>query len=142
MGDKTDVTMIEIKETKDINTQDILELYRTNRWSSAEKPEALIPALLNSHSLITAWHGHKIIGLGNAISDGFLVVYYPHLLVHPAYQDKGVGKKIVDKLQQKYSGFHQQILVADGKAIDFYQKCGFELAGETRSMWIYKGAEH
>ena len=133
---------IEIKETKDVKQEDIIAIYRANHWSSAEKPDQLYQALLNSHSFITAWDGDRLIGLGNALSDGHLVVYYPHLLIHPNYQGQGVGKMIMAKFQEKYGSFHQQILVADGKAIDFYSKCGFEPAGQTRSMWIYKDGEH
>jgi GNAT superfamily N-acetyltransferase len=122
---------ITIKDTKDINPDAIITLYKANQWSSAEKPNELYNALLNSHSLITAWHEDRLVGLGNALSDGFLVVYYPHLLVHPDYQGKGVGPMILDKFKKKYGGFHQQILVADGKAIEIYEKCGFELAGQS-----------
>ncbi|MBA7638577.1 hypothetical protein ES703_46233 [subsurface metagenome] len=133
---------IEIKETKEINIEKIIKLYKANKWSSAEKPDLLYKALMNSDSLITAWDGNRLVGLGNAISDGYLVVYYPHLLVHPDYQGKGIGKMIVDKFQNKYGNFHQQLLTADGKAIDFYRKCGFEKAGSTQSMWIYQGDDH
>ena len=86
--------------------------------------------------------GNKLVGLGNAISDGFLVVYYPHLLIHPHFQGKGIGSNIVKILQNKYKGFHQQMLTADGEAIKFYEKCGFERAGKTVPMWIYDGNEH
>ncbi|MEM6361318.1 MAG: GNAT family N-acetyltransferase, partial [Bacteroidota bacterium] len=41
-----------------------------------------------------------------------------------------------------YKGFHMQMLTADGKAIDFYSKMGFEKAGDTVPMWIYEGDEH
>jgi GNAT superfamily N-acetyltransferase len=133
---------IEIRETKEIQQQDVIALYKANEWSSAEKPAELYQGLLNSHSLITAWHKDKLVGLGNALSDGFLVVYYPHLLVHPDYQGQGIGALILKRIREKYDGFHQQILVADGKAIRFYEKCGFELAGSSKSMWIYEGKEH
>ena len=131
-----------ISEAKDIKLEEIIHLYKANNWSSAEKPKELYNALLNSHSLITAWDKDKLIGLGNAISDGYLVVYYPHLLVHPNYQGKGIGQMIMDKMQEKYKSFHMQMLTSDGKAIDFYKKMGFEKAGETQPMWIYKGNEH
>lgn len=133
---------ITIKETNEVKPEDVVAIYHANNWSSAQKPEKLFNALLNSHSFVTAWDDEKLIGLGNALSDGYLVVYYPHLIVHPDYQGKSVGKLILNKLQEKYGMFHQQILVADGKAIDFYEKCGFECAGETKSMWIYQGTEH
>ncbi len=131
-----------ISESRNFDVSQIAPLYQVNHWSSAQKPEVLVKALLNSHNLITAWDQEKLVGLGNAISDGYLVVYYPHLLVLPSYQRLGVGKLIMNKLSEKYTGFHQQILVADSKAIDFYKKCGFESAGDTEAMWIYKGDEH
>ena len=131
-----------ISETRDIKSEEIIKLYRANNWSSAEKPSELYKALMNSHSIITAWNKEKLIGLGNAISDGYLVVYYPHLLVHPNYQGKGIGKMIMNRMQEKYNDFHMQMLTADGKAIDFYNKIGFVKAGKTQPMWIYKGSEH
>ena len=133
---------INLREDFTIEQADILALYKANYWSSAEKPDLLFKALLHSHSLITAWAGEQLVGLGNALSDGYLVVYYPHLLVHPAYQGEGIGKMIMERFQLKYGNFHQQILVADGKAIDFYKKCGFVEAGATQAMWIYQGHEH
>ncbi|WP_312365429.1 GNAT family N-acetyltransferase [Sphingobacterium sp.] len=133
---------IQISANRDLNANDILQLYQANKWSAADKPELLIKALLNSHSLVTAWDGPKLVGLGNAISDGYLVVYYPHLLVLPSYQSKGIGRLIMDKMQEIYKGFHMQMLTADGEAIDFYKKNGFERAGQTEPMWIYSGDDH
>lgn len=133
---------IYLSDRRDINIEAIIELYRANEWSSADKPEELYKALMNSHSLISAWDADQLVGLGNAISDGYLVVYYPHLLVHPLYQGKGVGRLIMAKMNEIYGGFHMQMLTADGKSIEFYEKVGFEKAGETQSMWIYGGSEH
>lgn len=82
---------IEYREGGELPLESVLSLYRANEWSSAEKPELLHKALLASHSLVIAWDGDKLVGLGNAISDGHLVVYYPHLLVLPEYQGRGIG---------------------------------------------------
>ena len=133
---------IELKEIREIPIEQILELYKLNEWSSANKPTELYKGLQNSHSLISAWNKDKLIGIGNAISDGHLVVYYPHLLIHPDYQGKGIGKMIMAKMQEKYGEFHMQMLTADGEAIKFYNKIGFERAGQTEPMWIYSGGEH
>ena len=133
---------IKISETRDIEREKIIALYKANGWSAVEKPDELYQALINSHSLIAAWDGDKLVGLGNALSDGYLVVYYPHLLVHPEYQGKGIGKIMVARMQEKYGAFHMQILVADGKAVDFYKRVGFVRAEKTQPMWIYKGNEH
>jgi ribosomal protein S18 acetylase RimI-like enzyme len=133
---------IEYRMDREIPRQGVLELYRANGWSSAEKPQELYSALLASDSLGTAWDGERLVGLGNAISDGHLVVYYPHLLVHPQYQGRGIGTRLMRLLMARYQGFHQHILVADGRAIEFYRKCGFERAGKTEPMWIYAGHDH
>jgi Acetyltransferases len=131
-----------LSEKRNISRTKILSLYKANKWSSAEKPQELLNALKKSHGLVTAWDGDKLVGLANSISDGFLVVYYSHMLIHPDYQNKGIGKMIMDKLQSKYSKYHQQVLIADGRAINFYKKCGFQKAGKCEAMWIYKGHDH
>ena len=107
-----------------------------------KKPAQLLAALRNSHSLVTARLNGQLIGIGNAISDGHLVVYFPHMLVHPNHQGQGVGKEMMKAMQEKYVGFHQQMLIADGRAIDFYRSLGFSRAGKTEPMWIFAGSEH
>jgi GNAT superfamily N-acetyltransferase len=126
----------------DIKTAEVIDLYKANGWSSAEIPEKLMPALKHSDSLVTARISGKLVGIGNAISDGSLVVYYPHMLVHPEYKCKGIGRAMMDLLQRKYASFHQQMLTADADAIGFYKSLGFERAGKTVPMWIYAGDEH
>ncbi len=134
--------MITFSDRRDISIEQILPIYESNGWSAAQKPQILHQALLNSHTLISAWNGEQLIGIGNAISDGFLVVYYPHLLIDPDYQGQGIGKKIMESLKQRYEGMHMHILVADSEAIGFYEKCGFTRAGKTEPMWIYAGNDH
>jgi GNAT superfamily N-acetyltransferase len=133
---------IKIEINGQIEEAEVVELYKANHWSSAEKPEKLIPALRNSHTLVTARYGNDLVGIGNAIADGYLVVYYPHMLVHPTYQGKGIGRKMMQAMQSIYGGYHQQMLTADGDAIEFYKALGFERAGKTESMWVYAGSEH
>ena len=133
---------LEVSLEDDIGTNEVIKLYKANGWSSAEKPEKLIPALKNSDALVTARISGKLVGIGNAISDGSLVVYYPHMLVHPDYKSKGVGRAMMELLKQKYSSFHQQMLTADVDTIGFYKSLGFERAGKTVPMWIYAGNEH
>ena len=115
---------IVLREDKNIAPQDILPLYVLNKWSSADKSDELYKALMNAHALVTAWDGDRLVGLGNALSDGHLVVYYPHLLVDPAYHGQGIGQLIVGRMQVRYGHLHMQMLTADGGAIDFYQKAG------------------
>ena len=132
----------EVTLKDEVETDEVIELYKANGWSSAEYPEKLIPALKNSDALVTARIAGKLVGIGNAISDGSLVVYYPHLLVHPHFKNKGVGRAMMALLQQKYTSFHQHMLTADVAAVSFFKSLGFERAGKTVPMWIYAGNEH
>jgi len=133
---------IDISLNTPVEEEEVIALYKANAWSSAKKPKELLAALRNSHTLVVARNAGKLIGIGNAISDGYLVVYYPHLLIHPEYQGIGVGRKIMERMQTIYGSFHQQMITADGDAITFYKKLGFERAGKTESMWIYAGDDH
>ncbi|GAL03228.1 histone acetyltransferase HPA2 and related acetyltransferases [Photobacterium aphoticum] len=42
---------------------------------------------------MTARLNGRLVGIGNAISDGHLVVYYPHMLVHPDVQGQGIAAR-------------------------------------------------
>ena len=94
---------LELSLEDDIETDEVIDLYKTNGWSSAEKPEKLMPALKNSDALVTARISGKLVGIGNAISDGSLVVYYPHMLVHPDHKGQGIGRAMMALLQQRYA---------------------------------------
>lgn len=133
---------IDVSLSDTIAEDEVLQLYRANGWSSAEKPAQLMAGLRNSHALVTARIDNQLVGLGNAISDGHLVVYFPHMLVDPAHQGKGVGRLMMQSMLARYAGFHQMMLTADGGAIEFYKALGFERAGQTEPMWIYAGTEH
>ncbi len=70
-------------------------------------------------------------GLGNAISDSHLVVYYPPMLVLLAYGGRGIGRGMMKFMQTKYEGFHQRMITADRAAIGCYEELGFERAVKT-----------
>jgi GNAT superfamily N-acetyltransferase len=125
-----------------IAQEEVLSLYVANRWSSAEKPDLLMRALRNSHALATARMGGRLVGLVNAISDGHLVAYFPHMLVLPEFQRQGVGRQLMAAMLERYRDFHQLMLTADGDAVAFYEAMGFTRAGRTISMWIYAGNDH
>jgi GNAT superfamily N-acetyltransferase len=125
-----------------IEKNEAIGLYEANGWSSAHKPVELMSALRNSHSLATARINGKLVGLANAISDGHLVVYFPHMLVHPNVHRRGVGRALMEAMLNRYRSFHQLMLTADGDAVHFYKAMGFTRAGQTVPMWVYAGTDH
>lgn len=136
------IAQLNYQDTRDLPRDQVLALYAAVGWSSAEKPDELMAALAGSDAVVTAWDGDRLVGLANAITDGALVVYYPHLLVHPDYQRRGVGREIMRRVTEPYDGFHQQAILADANAASFYEKCGFTRPSSVRAMWIYQGNDH
>lgn len=132
---------VEYRDKLELPRREVINLYSQCEWSSAKKPDALLLALLNSQTVISAWHQNSLIGLGNAISDQALVVYYSHLLVLPAYQNMGIGREIMKRLQSHYIDFHQQILLAINSAAPFYEKLGFKYSQGVKAMWIYDSSD-
>jgi len=128
---------VEYREGVELPREQVIHLYSQCRWSSADKPDALLFALSNSETIISAWHQNVLIGLGNAISDKALTVYYPHLLVLPSYQNMGIGRELMKRLQAPYINFHQQILLAINDAVPFYERLGFRPSQGVKAMWVY-----
>ncbi len=62
--------------------------------------------------------------------------------MHPDFRGRGIGSEILRRLRARYEGLHMHILVADGRAVGFFERCGFARAGETAAMWIYAVGDH
>lgn len=54
---------IKIEINGAIEELEVVELYRLHHWSSAEKPHQLLPALRNSHTLVTARVSGALVGI-------------------------------------------------------------------------------
>jgi len=134
------MSVIFYREDFPLTADTLQELYLANDWSAGQKPDRLLEAMRNSHCVISATVGGRLIGLVNALSDGSLVVYYPHLIVHPDYQGQGIGQALMTRIMARYEGLHQHVLVAENPAAGFYRKLGFTPADGTQAMWIYDRA--
>src|SRR5262245_61623823 len=94
--------LVQLSESRELPFDRVLRLYQANGWSAAHKAEQLYQSLIHSHALVSAWIQQDLIGLGNTLSDGYLTVYFSHLLVLPAYQRQGIGSRILKQLLIKY----------------------------------------
>ncbi len=106
------------------------DLFVTTGWNEAYRldPDELYLALENSWYLISAYENDRLIGFGRMICDGVVHALILDLIVHPEYQNQGMGTTILDKLVEKCRQ-HKirdiQLFSVKGKA-GFYQKCGFK----------------
>jgi len=61
----------------------------------------------NSGSVFTAWDGNKLIGLINVLDNGVMTAYIHYLLVDPDYQNRGIGRRLVQLVLEEYRDFLQ-----------------------------------
>ena len=101
---------------------------RSARRCAARTPWSRPVSMISSRP---RWVGHRRqYALRRAPRDGAGVdcSYYPHLLVHPDFRRRGIGAEILRRLRRRYEALHMHILVADGRAVGFFEKCGFARA--------------
>lgn len=128
---------IQFRETKAFTAQLLQELFQSVGWLSGNYPERLEKAINNSSTVISAWCGEQLVGLVNALDDGELTAYAHYLLVNPIYHGMGIGKSLVERLKQKYSGYLYLLLIAeDKKNLAFYEKYGFDVQDKATPMAI------
>lgn len=120
-----------------LTKENIQQLFLSVEWESASHPNDLYSAILNSHSVATAWDSGRLIGLANAMSDGSMAVYFHYVLTDPDYQGQGVGKKIMKMMLEKYHDMHTKVLVSYPKAVGFYESLGFEPEETSTPMYVF-----
>jgi N-acetylglutamate synthase-like GNAT family acetyltransferase len=97
--------MIEYETGTDtINWESLVELYYhtdgvvgLGRQKNLEK---IKESFLNTYKVITVWGNEKIIGAGRMLSDGVCYGWIHDIAVHPDYQKKGIGKKLMKELMK------------------------------------------
>jgi GNAT superfamily N-acetyltransferase len=128
--------VIKYRSTKNISKAKLQDLFLSNKWDSGNYPDKLQKALKGSHHVVTAWDGDKLIGLMNALSDGIMNVFFLYLIVHPDYQKKGVGQKMVESMLREYKDYARKMVIAYDEALEFFQKCGFEVGENNVPMFV------
>ncbi len=109
---------------------DVYRNLRTQCGLSKKTLEAAEAGLQNSiHSVMIETNG-KVIGMGRIIGDGGCFCQIVDICVLPEFQEKGVGKTIMqnltDFIHQKLPRSCYVSLIADGEAFHLYEKFGFK----------------
>ena len=119
-----------------ITGKQLQRLFQSVKWKSARYPDQLLQAISGSHSVITAWDGHELVGLVNAISDGCMTAYFHYMLVDPAYQGQGIGRELMRQMLARYDAYETKVLIAYPEVIRFYESMGFKTEKGTVPLYI------
>lgn len=124
------------KSDKNITPAYLEDLFLSVDWASGSFPDKLSAAMKNSDTVFSAWDDGKLIGLVNALDDGVMTSYIHFLLVNPAYQSCGVGRKLLELIKDKYKDYLRIVLISYDDKVKFYQNCGFEIGADETPMFI------
>jgi len=79
--------------------------------------------------LVTAWDGTLLVGVSRALSDFAFCCYLSDLAVDEAYQNRGIGRRLVELTHEVSGPQTTLILLAAPKAVDYYPKIGMKRHG-------------
>jgi len=122
----------------DINWDELSNLYKIAPLGD-KKPNDLKTVFSNSMYKCFVYHENTLVGVGRALADGIDCSYICDVAIHPAFQGKGIGKDIVNKLVEFSKGHSKIILFASVGKEPFYAKLGFDKM--NTAMAIFKNRD-
>ena len=83
--------------------EDYWDLFQTTGWNSRYNftQQDLEKAIVNSWYSNSIYDSNKLIGFGRVIADGVHHAFIVDLIIHPDYQNQGLGTKLLDRLVSK-----------------------------------------
>lgn len=121
---------IAIKANASVSPQQLQDLFIAVGWSN--RPATKVQQCLGGSFCHTSlWHLYQgqeqLIGFARAISDGVFHALLLDVLIHPQFQNRGLGKKLVQTIikQLQQSDIGEISLFTSPHVMDFYHRLGF-----------------
>lgn len=89
--------------------------------------------------IVTARAEGELVGVARSVTDFHYCCYLSDLAVDERYQKRGVGKRLIDKTQDRLSPQCKLILLSAPAAIEYYPRIGFEKHSQA---WILEPGKH
>lgn len=125
-GDEN-MTTVHFEESKEISAAELADVFRK---SGIRRPVEDLPRLQEmldqADITLTAWDGMRLVGIARAITDFSYCCYLSDLAVDKEYQNQGIGKELVKRVQERIGEEISLILLASPIAMDYYPKIGFQ----------------
>ncbi|NET02543.1 MAG: GNAT family N-acetyltransferase [Sphaerospermopsis sp. SIO1G2] len=105
-------------------------------WAKRRSLEDLRTAIANSKPVISVWKGEQLIGFARATSDGVYRATIWDVVIHPEYQGKGLGIKLVETVLAHPVMQVERVYLMTTHQQKFYEKIGFQ-TNSTTTMVLY-----
>jgi ribosomal protein S18 acetylase RimI-like enzyme len=108
-----------------IEPSDLEPLFRAVGWYKlVGDPGRLARLLEGSTEIVSMWDGQRLVGFARAISDQAAYGLISTVAVHPAWQGKGVAKRLIAALMENNDGIRFSLSAVPG-AESLYAAVGF-----------------
>ncbi|USB33384.1 GNAT family N-acetyltransferase [Paenibacillus sp. YPG26] len=113
-----------------LSADDYLFIHQAMNYD-LEPREQIEQALSRSIRTVTAKDGDKIVGMGRLVGDGLMYCYIQDVRVLPYYQNKGIGKAIINRMIEyaRQNGLPNTVItigLSSAKGAErFYENLGF-----------------
>jgi predicted N-acetyltransferase YhbS len=104
-------------------------------WPTPPTPEQHWEILERSSAFVLAYDTdtREVVGFVTALSDGVFSAFIPLLEVRPSHQKRGIGKALVQQIEQRLAGVYSIDLVCDPELVPYYATLGYQsLAGQGK----------
>ena len=106
-------------------------------WARDRTPEEMSIAITHSHPIVTAWDRDTLIGFARATSDGMYRATLWDVVVDPAYQGAGLGRKLVETvLSHPFMSRTERVYLMTTHQQEFYKRIGFQ-ENQTTTMVLF-----
>lgn len=119
--------MITYLVNKSLQASEVAEVFKSSGIKRPHEDLERIQRMIdNADITISAWDDDKLIGIARALTDYSYCCYLSDLAVDLNYQHQGIGKALVQKLQEVLGDETSLVLLSAPGAVDFYPRIGFE----------------
>lgn len=108
-------------------------------WAQGRSRRALVRMLLGSCSVVSAWQGGRLVGIGRATSDGVFRAVLWDVVVAEEHQGQGLGRRIVQALLASPAvAASERVYLMTTNSSAFYERLGFTAHHGQHLLVLYR----
>lgn len=119
---------------EDVNWQEMHDTLIKDQFHNGRSVEQYRISFENSHTVVIAYDGDKLIGTVRALSDGVCNAYIVDVWTLTAYRKQGIARKMMELALEQLQGQHVYLWTDDQQA--FYEAIGMQ--ADTASMGYFE----